>query len=94
MVIRIPVEAFGYDPGEAYVEWTGGYLDADNAIVTIGGEDEGEQEWYRHHLVDVHTGQVHGTLDAHSRDAYDVKPLGDGSWLSTDHDDRLWRHTR
>ncbi|MEU0564833.1 hypothetical protein ABZ297_05450 [Nonomuraea sp. NPDC005983] len=94
VMIRIPVESFGYDPDEAYVEWTGGYLDADNAIVTIGGETEDEQEWYRHHLVDVRTGQVHGTLDAQSRHAYDVKPLGDGSWLTTDHDDRLWRHTR
>ncbi|WP_319460876.1 hypothetical protein [Micromonospora sp. RTP1Z1] len=94
VLIRIPVESFGYDPDEAYVEWTGGYLDSETAVVTIAGETEDEQEWYRHHLIDVRTGQVHGTLDTQTRDAYDLEPLGDGSWLSTDHDDRLWRHTR
>ena len=94
VLVRIPVESFGCDPDEAYVEWAGGYLDSETAIVTIGGETEHEQEWYRHHLVDARTGQVHGTLDTQTRDAYDIEPLGDGSWLSTDDDDRLRRHTR
>ncbi|MEV5543316.1 hypothetical protein AB0L13_41495 [Saccharopolyspora shandongensis] len=94
LLVQIAVESFGYDPDEAYVEWAGGYLDSETAIVTIGGETEDEQEWYRHHLVDARTGQVHGTLGTQTRDAYDIEPLGDGSWLSTDDDDRLRRHTR
>ncbi|MEV0810221.1 hypothetical protein [Micromonospora sp. NPDC050200] len=40
-----PLESFGYDPDEAYVEWTGGYLDSETAVVTIAGETEDEQEW-------------------------------------------------
>jgi hypothetical protein len=94
VVLWIPVESFGYEPDEAYVEWTGGYLDARTAIVVIGGETEDEREWYLRHLVDVRTGQVLGTLDAQSRDVYDVQPLGDGSWLSTDDNNRIRRHTR
>ncbi|MCP2324160.1 hypothetical protein HDA40_002667 [Hamadaea flava] len=93
VLARIPVESFGYDPDEAYVEWAGGYLDSQTAIVSIGGETEDEQQWHQHHLVDARTGQVHGTLDIQTRDAYDLEPLGDGSWLSTD-DDGLWRHSR
>ncbi|MER5266021.1 hypothetical protein ABTZ99_28435 [Actinosynnema sp. NPDC002837] len=94
VVVRVPVESFGHDPEEVYVEWAGGYLDADTAIVVLGGETEDEEEWHRHHLVDVRTGEVRGTLDTPSRDAYDVEPRGDGSWLSTDDDGRPRRHTR
>lgn len=92
-VTTVPVESFGYDTGEAYVEWSGGYLDTDTAVVVIGGETD-DEEWYRHHLVDVGTGQVHGTLDTQSRNVYDLEPLGDGTWVSTRDDDQLWRQTR
>ncbi|WP_446215558.1 hypothetical protein [Micromonospora sp. IBHARD004] len=92
-MIRIPVAAFGQEWPEAMVEWAGGYLDLDTAVVTIVGEDEEtEEEWHRHHMVDVRTGEVRGVLDAPTRDSYDLEPLGDGSFLRTDDEGRLWRH--
>lgn len=90
-VTRVPAESFGH-PDDSYVEWSGGYLDNGLAVVVIGGEAAAD-EWYRHHIVDVRTGQVRGALDTPSRDMYDLEPLGDGSWLSTHDDDTMWRHT-
>ncbi|MFI7426357.1 hypothetical protein ACIBPB_05175 [Micromonospora sp. NPDC049836] len=91
---RVPLAAFGHEWGDAVVEWAGGYLDGDTAVVAVAGEDEEtEEEWYRHHLVDVHTGQLRGAFPAaQTRHAYDLEPLGDGTWLRTDDDGRLWRH--
>ncbi|BBA95653.1 hypothetical protein RVR_598 [Actinacidiphila reveromycinica] len=93
----LPVAAFGHDPEAARVEWSGGYLDADTVIVTLVGEsdgyggsdgsgdegDEGAEEWTRRYLVDTRTGRVRGAFDARTEELYDVRPLGDGSWLTT-----------
>ncbi|WP_046777023.1 hypothetical protein [Streptomyces yangpuensis] len=73
----LPVDAFGYDPDDTYVEWSGGYLTPDTAVVTLGGEREDEEEWFRHHLVDVRTGALLGVSNP-----YEGEPLGDGSWLT------------
>ncbi|MDN3357345.1 hypothetical protein [Actinomadura sp. DC4] len=82
--LKIPIETFGYDPEDAFVEWSGGYLRPDTAIVTIVGETEDEQEWWHHYPVDLRSGQVGAEFDAHGKSPYDLEPLGDGSWLTTD----------
>ncbi|MFE2481187.1 hypothetical protein [Streptomyces sp. NPDC059389] len=84
VLFTLPVEAFGHDPEADFVEWAGGYLTPDTAVVTLGGEDEAaQQEWYRHHLVDVRTGTVAGELAVEvRRSPYEFAPLGDGTWLT------------
>jgi hypothetical protein len=66
------------------VEWDGGYLTADMAIVTIAKETEDEQEWFRHYRVNLRSGQVEAEFDGHAENPYDLQPLGDGSWITTD----------
>ncbi|MGC5396994.1 hypothetical protein ACPXCP_14755 [Streptomyces sp. DT20] len=78
----LPVEAFGYDPEESFVEWSGGYLTEDTAVVTLGGESQDEEEWSRHHLVDVRTGTLSGELTVGVSNPYELVLLGDGSWLT------------
>ncbi|MGW4815597.1 hypothetical protein ACWEPB_28660 [Kitasatospora cineracea] len=83
----LTVDDFGYDSAEweAVVEWSGGYLDPDTLAVVLYGEDEEtEQEWFRSYRVDAHTGRILGEFDSHATDCYDLRPLGDGSWLTTD----------
>ncbi|MFC7986686.1 hypothetical protein [Streptomyces sp. NPDC057336] len=84
VLFTLPVEAFGYDPDETFVEWSGGYLTPDLAVVTLGGEgqDEDEDEWFRHHLVDVRTGAVRGEITVEVTSPYELVPLGDGTWLT------------
>jgi hypothetical protein len=80
VTFTLSVDAFGHDPDEICVEWSGGYLNQD--IVTLVGETEDEQEWFRHYRVS--SGQVQAGFDAHAENAYDIQPLGDGSWLTAD----------
>ncbi|MFE4859812.1 hypothetical protein [Streptomyces sp. NPDC056670] len=82
VLFTIPVEAFGYDPEESFVEWSGGYLSEDTAIVTVGGESQDEEEWFRHHLVDVRTGTLSGELTVEVSNPYELVLLGDDSWLT------------
>ncbi|MER5787309.1 hypothetical protein [Streptomyces sp. NPDC001980] len=84
MRFTLSVEAFGHDPDEVYVEWSGGYLNPDTVVVALGGETEDEEEWFRHYRVDVRSGQVGTEFDARTDNPYDVQPLGDGTWLTTD----------
>ncbi|CAL9675687.1 hypothetical protein SUDANB15_07744 (plasmid) [Streptomyces sp. enrichment culture] len=84
VTFTLSADAFGHDPDETYVEWSGGYLDQDTVIVTLAGETEDEQEWFRLYRVDVSSGQVQAEFDAHAENPYDIQPLGDGSWLTTD----------
>lgn len=88
---RVNVDRIVIDPAETFVEWTGGYLDAATAVVVVGGEDENEQEWWSHYRIDAHTGEVLGPLRVDTVDAYDLRPLGDGSYLVTDTDGTLRR---
>lgn len=92
----VPVAVLGYDPEDAFVEWSSGYLTSDLAVVTVSGEDEAtEQEWFRHHLLDVATGTPVGDLTTTAADPYDLEPLGDGTWLTDDeHGNPVrWAHT-
>ncbi|MER6349878.1 hypothetical protein ACWC10_03470 [Streptomyces sp. NPDC001595] len=84
VAFALTVDDFGHAPEEAFVEWSGGFLSPDTVVVTVGGETEDEQEWFRHYRVDVRSGQVRGEFDARSQHPYDIRPLGDGTWLTTD----------
>ena len=54
-------------------------------MVAVGGETEDEQEWFRHYRVDLPSGRVEAEFNGHAQEPHDLKPLGDGSWLTTDH---------
>ncbi len=82
VLFTLPVEAFGYDPEETFVEWSGGYLAPDTAVVTLGSETEDGEEWFRYHLIDVRTGTISGEMAVEAAHAYDLEPMGDGSWLT------------
>ncbi|WP_067813677.1 hypothetical protein [Actinomadura kijaniata] len=89
--LELAVEVFGHDPDEASVEWSGGFLDADTAIVTIS---EDEEERHHHYLVDLRTGGVVERLETHARTPYDLELPGDGSWVTSDGEGRPVRRTR
>lgn len=82
VLITLPVEAFGYDPEDACIEWSGGYLTPDTAVVTLAGETEDGEDWFRCHVVDVRTGNVGGDIATGSAHPYDMQFLGDGSWIT------------
>ncbi|MEU6164829.1 hypothetical protein [Streptomyces tanashiensis] len=82
VLFTLPVESFGYDPEETFVEWSGGYLTPDLAVVTLGGEGQDEEEWFRHHLIDVRTGTLRGEIAVEVTNPHELVPLGDGSWLT------------
>lgn len=84
VAFTLPVDAFDHDPDEAYVEWCGGYLSPDTVTVTVTGETEDEEEWFRHYRVDATSGQVQAEFDGGGEHPYDIHPLGDGTWLTTD----------
>jgi hypothetical protein len=65
------------------VEWSGGYLTEDTAIVALGGESQDEEEWFRYHLVDVRTGTLSGEFTVEVSNPYELVPLADGSWLTS-----------
>jgi hypothetical protein len=94
VLFTLPVEAFGHDPEEAFVEWSGGYLTADLAIVTLGGQDQDEEEWFRYHLVDVRRGTISGEITVEVTNPYELTPLGDGSWLTGGPDGHPVRRAR
>ncbi|GGX97332.1 hypothetical protein [Streptomyces minutiscleroticus] len=87
VLLTLPVEAFGYDPEETFVEWGGGYLSPDTAVVTLGGESQ-DEEWFRYHLVDVRTGMLSGEITVEVAGPYELKLLGEGSWLTNGPDGR------
>ena len=76
---------------ELFFEWTGGYLDGDTAVVVLSGEDSREGEWWRHFRVSTSTGEVLGELPIVTIDAYDLRPMGDGTYVITDTDGTLRR---
>lgn len=96
VLFTLPVEAFGFDPEETFVEWSGGYLTPDLAVVTLGGEgqDEDGEEWFRYYLVDVRTGSLSGEIAVEVDNPHELVPLGDGSWLTDGPDGNpvRWSH--
>lgn len=95
VLFTLPVEAFGYDPEETFVEWSGGYLTPDLAVVTLGGEGQDEEEWFRYHLIDVRKATLSGEIAVEVTNPYELVPLGDGSWLTNGPDGTpvRWSHT-
>jgi len=93
VVARLPIEALGHEPFDAFIEYAGGYLNDSTAVITLAGETDDEQEWFERYLVDPHAGNILGRLDAPSTGQYDFEPLGDGSWLSTTDNGQPKRHT-
>ncbi|MFC7713504.1 hypothetical protein [Nonomuraea recticatena] len=77
-------EDFGHDPDEVFLEWSGGYLDLEVAVVTLVGEDEDGEEWFRHYRINVPAGRVEAELVSNAEHAYDLQLPGDGTWLTTD----------
>ncbi|MGW2277334.1 hypothetical protein [Streptomyces sp. NPDC001770] len=82
VTFTLSVDVFGHDPDKFYMEWSGGYLDPDTVVVTVVGETEDMEEWFRHTRVDARSGEVRGVFDTHGANPYDIQPLGDGSWLT------------
>ncbi|KAE8382387.1 hypothetical protein BDV26DRAFT_253886 [Aspergillus bertholletiae] len=83
VALRLPIEAFGYEysgDDEAHLDWNGGFLNADIAVVTIAGEKD-DKEWHHHYSVNLRTGTPIGRFETYSRDNYDFEPLGDGTWI-------------
>ncbi len=92
-VLRVPLSAFGdWEFGEAGVEWAGGFLTAETAIVVVSGEGEETGEmWWKHFTVDTSSGSVTGEMGISTIDEYDMSPLGDGTYVITDTDGSLRR---
>lgn len=84
VVFTLTVDDFGNDPDTVFLEWSGGYLTPDTLVVTLVGETEDEQDRHRHYHVDARSGRVLGESDARTTDPDDLRPPGDGSWLTTD----------
>ncbi|BBH65871.1 hypothetical protein ACTI_25560 [Actinoplanes sp. OR16] len=74
-------------PDDHLLEWTGGYLTEDVAIIVLTDDDDS----WKHHRVDTRTGEVLGELGIVTVDEYDLQPLGDGTYLITDTDGTLRR---
>ncbi|KAL2860947.1 YncE family protein [Aspergillus lucknowensis] len=94
VVHRLPIAALGYDDddededeedNEVFIDWCGGFLDADTAIVTVVN-DTGEQESRHYHRVNLRTGASLGRFEAlpANDDAFEL--LGDGTWVIPNHD--------
>jgi hypothetical protein len=90
---KLGLRAFGKQPKETAIEWAGGYLDANVAVVVLSGYNEkADEDWTRHYLVDPARGKVRGEWDMGTSDVYDIQPLGDGTWLRQSKDGPLERH--
>jgi hypothetical protein len=94
VLFALPVEAFGFDPEETFVEWSGGYLTPGLAVVALGGEGQDEEDWFRYYLIDVRTGTLRGEIAVEVTNPYKLVPLGDGSWLTDSPDGNPVRWSR
>ncbi|RFU41623.1 hypothetical protein DZF91_10620 [Actinomadura logoneensis] len=90
VLLELPVEAFlpiedvTDETPEFYLEWAGGFLTPDSVVVVLTGETEDDPEWSRSYRVDLRTGEIEARFDGHNEHPYDLQPLGDASWLTTD----------
>lgn len=67
---------------EPHIAWSGGYLDATTAVITVAGETE-DDEWSIPYVVDLSSGAIRGHLAAEPR------LRGDGTWTTVDDHGRL-----
>lgn len=82
--VFLPIEDVTDETPEFYLEWAGGFLTPDTVIVVLAGETEDDPEWSRCYRVDLRSGQIESQFDGRNEHPYDLQPLGDGSWLTTD----------
>ncbi|KAF9776393.1 hypothetical protein IL306_005437 [Fusarium sp. DS 682] len=87
VVLRLTLEDLGYanegdNEDELQIDYIGGFLDSDIAVVAVKGWNDGE-EWRNYHRVDLRTGTVGDCFEAHSQEGYDFEPLGDGTWITS-----------
>ncbi|MER5381932.1 hypothetical protein ABT040_16865 [Streptomyces sp. NPDC002688] len=87
----LTADAFGHEAEDAYIEWSGGYLTPDSALITIACEidpeddedlDDDEREGHRHYHLDLLTREI-TEFPVTSHNSYDLTPLGDGTWLTS-----------
>ncbi|KAJ5377578.1 uncharacterized protein N7496_004987 [Penicillium cataractarum] len=96
-ILRLPITAFGYEDDEedkeddSFVDWGGGFLNADIAVVVITGELN-DEEWYHYYQVDLRTGKPLGRFEAHSTEIDGFQALGDGTWIASDFNGNPVRH--
>ncbi|MFG2004803.1 hypothetical protein ACGFNU_37210 [Spirillospora sp. NPDC048911] len=80
----LPIEDVVDETPVFYFAWAGGFLTSDTAIIVLLGRTKDDPEWSRSYRVDVRSGQVEGQFDGGNEHPYDLQPLGDGTWLTTD----------
>ncbi|BAL85699.1 hypothetical protein AMIS_4790 [Actinoplanes missouriensis 431] len=85
--VTVTISDFPVDPDRTVIEWAGGFLDGDAAIVVLSDEES----WWRHFRVDTRFGEVIGDLGIETIDEYDLELLGDGTYVITDTDGTLRR---
>ncbi|MGI5171131.1 hypothetical protein ACQEU3_42940 [Spirillospora sp. CA-253888] len=69
---------------EFRLEWSGGFLSPDTAVVVLAGETDDNPDWFRDYRVDLRAGRVEERFEGLNEHPYDLQLLGDGSWLTTD----------
>ncbi|MEU5989251.1 hypothetical protein ABZ806_09755 [Spirillospora sp. NPDC047418] len=90
VLLKLPVEAFPPvedvtdEAPEFYIEWAGGFLTPDSAVVVLAAETEDDPDWSRSYRVGLRSGRVGARFDGRNEHPYDLRLLGDGSWLTTD----------
>ena len=95
-VLRLTLEDLGYEydddnEDEPQMDYIGGFLNSDVAVVVVSGQNNNE-EWRHYHQVDLRTGTALGRFEAHSQEGYDFEPLGDGTWITSGPDGKPFRH--
>lgn len=91
IALCLPIDAFEDEDEEPLIDYAGGFLNSDTAVVTLAGEKD-DKEWHRHYRIDLRTRRPQGRFEAYSRDSYDFEPLGDGTWIVSGADGRPIRH--
>ncbi|ROO86485.1 hypothetical protein EDD29_4056 [Actinocorallia herbida] len=83
--VLLSLEVADFGPEEdRYLEFGGGFLTGGTAVVAFVGETEDGEDWFGFRLVDLAEGVPGPELATAAADAYDLVPLGDGSWLTAD----------
>lgn len=80
----LPVEDVPDQCPDFSLEWAGGFLTPDTAVVVLAAETDDDPHWSRSYHLDLSSGRVGSRFEGHNERPYDLEPLGDGSWLTTD----------
>lgn len=82
-VLQLPIEAFGYEYGDEFIDWNGGFLNADVAVIMITGELH-DEEWHHYYKVSLRTGKSLGRFEVQSSEIGSCQTLGDNTWIVSD----------